>query len=189
MTWLRSMMFLCSLSLRRSRKRYFSRSSSGVVSFSDMTGIGSGSAIDCTTISAASSSTCAGGEPGFTVAASRATTLPLTVITLSLRTASAVLKTGLETSTTHLGHAIVVAQVDEQQVAVVALALDPARQAGLLADMLGPQLAARMGSVDGRHHGFSGLVTGRQKARIDRPSQANWAFRLRQLCRGRPGPL
>jgi hypothetical protein len=36
----------------------------------------------------------------FTVDASRATTLPLTVITLSLRTASAVLNTGLETSTT-----------------------------------------------------------------------------------------
>jgi len=35
---------------------------------------------------------------------------------------------------------------------VVALALDPARQASLLADMLGPQLAARMGSVDRRRH-------------------------------------
>jgi hypothetical protein len=45
-----------------------------------------------------------------------------------------------------------IAQVDKQQVAVVALALDPARQAGLLADMLGPQLAARMGSVDRRHY-------------------------------------
>ncbi len=52
----------------------------------------------------------------------------------------------------HLGHAIMIAQVDKQQVAVVALALDPARQAGLLADMLGPQLAARMGSVDRRHY-------------------------------------
>jgi len=47
----------------------------------------------------------------------------------------------------HLGHAIMVAQVDEQQIAVVALALDPAGQADLLADMLRPQLAARMGSV------------------------------------------
>ena len=43
----------------------------------------------------------AGGSLGFTVAASRATTLPVTVITLSLRSASAALKTGLETSTTH----------------------------------------------------------------------------------------
>ena len=100
MTWLRSMMFLCSLSLRRSRKRYFSRSSSGVVSCSAKTGIGRVSAIDCTTISAASSSTAPVASLGFTVAASRATTLPVTVITLSLRTASAVLKTGLETSTT-----------------------------------------------------------------------------------------
>ncbi len=100
MTWLRSTMFLCSLSLRRSRKRYFSRSSSGVVSFSTCTGIGRVSAIDWTTISAASSSTWPVASRVFTVAASRATTLPLTVITLSARTNSAILKTGLETSTT-----------------------------------------------------------------------------------------
>ena len=48
----------------------------------------------------------------------------------------------------HLGHAVVIAQVDEQQIAVVALALDPARQAGFLADILRPERAARMGSVD-----------------------------------------
>ena len=40
-----------------------------------------------------------------------------------------------------------IAQVDEQQIPVVALAVDPARQPDLLADMLGPQLAAGMGSV------------------------------------------
>src|SRR5581483_6081944 len=50
-----------------------------------------------------------------------------------------------------LGDAVMVAQVDEQQIAMIALALDPARQAGLLADMFRPQLAARMGSVDRRH--------------------------------------
>jgi len=48
----------------------------------------------------------------------------------------------------HLGHAIVIAQVDEQQVAVVALALDPAGQTGLLAHVTGSQLATRMGSVN-----------------------------------------
>jgi hypothetical protein len=51
----------------------------------------------------------------------------------------------------------VIAQVDEQQVAVVALALDPAGKAGLLADILGPQLAARMGSINGGHLDFPGL--------------------------------
>ncbi len=62
--------------------------------------MGSGSAIDCTTMSWASSSTVPVASRGFTVEASRATTLPLTVTTLSLRTDSAVLKTGLETSIT-----------------------------------------------------------------------------------------
>ena len=42
-----------------------------------------------------------------------------------------------------------IAQVDEQQVAVVALAMHPARQPGRLADMCGAQLAAGMGAVDG----------------------------------------
>ena len=75
-----------------------------------------------------------------------------------------------------LGHAIVVAQIDEQQIAMVALALDPARQAGLLADMLGAQLAARMGSVDVRHHIFR--FDGPAKGTDCAGKSSNWAFPL-----------
>ena len=112
------------------------------------------------------------------MALSRATTLPVTVITLSFRTASAVCENRAGDVDHDLGHAVVVAQVDEQQIAVVALALDPARQTGLLADMLGPQLAARMGSVNGGHHGFSGL-NGPAKG-TDCPAKSrDWALSVR----------
>src|SRR5262249_21501244 len=57
----------------------------------------------------------------------------------------------------HLGHAIVIAQVDEKEVPVITLALDPARQLRLLADMLRPPLAAGMGSVSRRPHAFPGF--------------------------------
>ena len=40
-----------------------------------------------------------------------------------------------------------VAQIDEQQPAMVALAVHPARQAHSLADMLGAKLAAMMGAI------------------------------------------
>ena len=56
--------------------------------------------MDCTIRSAASSSTAPVDSLALTVEASRATTLPDTVITLSVRTDSAALKTGLDTSTT-----------------------------------------------------------------------------------------
>jgi hypothetical protein len=112
-----------------------------------------------------------------TVALSRATTLPETVITLSLRHRLGRLEHRARDVDHHLGHAVVVAQVDEQQVPVVALALHPARQAGLLADLRGPQLAAGMGSVNGGHR-ISGLERARQKARIVAPSQEIGAFRL-----------
>ena len=46
-----------------------------------------------------------------------------------------------------LRHAVMVAQVDEQQAAVVALAVHPARQAGRLASVAGAERAAGVGAV------------------------------------------
>ncbi len=74
-------------------KRYFRRMSSGNFS-SPATCIGSTSAADCTTSSAARSSISPVGSLGFTVPASRITTWPVTVITLSGRTESAASKAG-----------------------------------------------------------------------------------------------
>ena len=72
-------------------KRYFRRISSGYFS-SPATCIGSTSAADCTTTSAARSSTSPVGSFGFTVPGSRSTTVPVTVITLSGRSRSTVSK-------------------------------------------------------------------------------------------------
>ena len=47
----------------------------------------------------------------------------------------------------HLGDAVVVAQVDEQDAAVIADAMHPARQADLVARVLGSQLAASMRAI------------------------------------------
>ena len=61
-----------------------------------------------------------------------------------------------------LGQAEVVAQVDEQQLAVVALAVHPARQAHGLPDVQGAQLAAVVGAI-GMHWPLASLVArGRQ---------------------------
>ena len=59
----------------------------------------------------------------------RAITLPATVMTLSSFTDSAALNASEFGVKTHLRHAVVIAKVDEQQVAVVALAMHPAGQA------------------------------------------------------------
>ncbi len=63
-----------------------------------------------------------------------------------------------------LGQAIVVAQVDEHQPAVVALAMDPARQPDILARVRRPEGAAGMGTV-GMH--------GRQSSRKSRRGRAH----------------
>ena len=81
-------------------KRYFRRMSSGKRS-SPATCIGRTSAADCTTRSAARSSISPVGRRGFTVPASRGTTWPVTVITLSGRTASAAAKAGEPAGNTH----------------------------------------------------------------------------------------
>ena len=58
-----------------------------------------------------------------------------------------------------LGDAVVVAEIDEEQMAVVALAVDPAREARRSADMLATQFTAGMGSV-GMHARSSRLAVG-----------------------------
>ena len=55
-----------------------------------------------------------------------------------------------------LGDAVMVAQVDEQHAAMVALAMDPARQADGLADIGGSQGAAGMGAIG--MHGKNSLL-------------------------------
>jgi hypothetical protein len=55
-----------------------------------------------------------------------------------------------------LGQAVVVAQVDEDQAAVVALAVDPARQAHIGAGVGGAQGAAVVGAI-GVHGGHESL--------------------------------
>jgi hypothetical protein len=47
----------------------------------------------------------------------------------------------------HLRQAVAVAQVDKDQRAVVTPAVNPAGQQCLLAGVLGPQLAARVGAI------------------------------------------
>ncbi len=66
-----------------------------------LTWSGSGSAVDCTISSATDSSISPVGSFGLTAAGARGTTLPPTVITLSRRSGSATLKSGLELSSTH----------------------------------------------------------------------------------------
>jgi hypothetical protein len=53
-----------------------------------------------------------------------------------------------------LGDAVMVAQIDEQQAAMIALAMHPARQADVLADGGGRQAGAGVGTV-GVHDGLS----------------------------------
>ena len=53
-----------------------------------------------------------------------------------------------------LGDAVVIAQIDEQQLAVVPLAVHPAGQPHALPDVRGVQLAAGVGAI-GVHEGLS----------------------------------
>jgi hypothetical protein len=92
----------------------------------------------------------------------------------------------------HLGDAIMVAQVDEQQIAVIALALHPARKPGRLADMVRPQLAAGMGSVDGRHHVLPGFCWAGKRHGLCRQVKQTGHFGARDdsgLCRRPSRPL
>jgi hypothetical protein len=53
--------------------------------------------------------------------------------------------------------AVMVAKVDKQQVAVIALAMDPSRQANCLTNVRGAELATIMGAI-GVHDGVGSLT-------------------------------
>ena len=53
-----------------------------------------------------------------------------------------------------------VAQIDEQEIAVVALAVDPAGNADVRADILHPKLAAVMGPIGVHRWSLKSAVTG-----------------------------
>ena len=81
------------------------------------------------------------------VSALRATTSPSILTTLSARSFSSISKPGVDGLRDQLGQAVVVAQVDEQQAAVVALAVDPPRQAHISAHVRVPEGAAGVGAI------------------------------------------
>jgi hypothetical protein len=87
----------------------------------------------------------AGGQVGVHRPPSlRAFTLPSMVTTLQPQ-ASSTLKRRAVTVGDDLGHAIMIAQVDEHDAAMVALAVDPARKADGLADITGRAARRRCG--------------------------------------------
>ena len=87
------------------------------------------------------------GRSVFTVSGVRATTLPVSVSTHSGARLVGFGEGGLVRLDHALGDAVMVAQVDEQQPAMVAPAIDPAGQPHRLADMLLAQLAAGVGAI------------------------------------------
>ena len=84
---------------------------------------------------------------GLTVSAERAVTRPVTVTTLSRRSPSAVGEQRRGGVDHALREPVMVAQIDEQQMAVVALAVDPARQPGRVSGIGKAQLPAGMAPI------------------------------------------
>jgi hypothetical protein len=70
-----------------------------------------------------------------------------------------------------------VAQIDEQEIAVVALAVDPAGKADGLADMVAAQLAARVGTIGVHESGFPEAISG-GKAHGAAPLVNPWGLAL-----------
>ena len=86
-------------------------------------------------------------------------------MTHSPRTVSAGLKAGESGIGDDLGHAVVVAQVDEQQAAMVAHAVHPARQADGLADVGLAQVRAGVAAVAMHGHVLVRALVGAGNAR------------------------
>ena len=102
---------------------------------------------DSTSISVAKTSTRPVGKLGVVGACRARRTLPSTRITHSERSVSAVLKAGLIRIGHDLRHAVMVAQVDEQQAAMVANPMAPAGQTDGLPDVGVAQRAASVGAI------------------------------------------
>ena len=94
-----------------------------------------------------SSSTSPVGRFGLTVSAERSTTRPVNGTTLSSRSRVDRGEQRRRRVDHALGDAVMVAQIDEQQLAVVALAVHPARQPGRAAGVGGAERAAGMGAI------------------------------------------
>ena len=114
------------------------------------------------------------GEVGIHRLGARATTAPLTVTTDSTRSRSSSLERRASVSRDDLGYSVMIAQVDEQHCAVVALTVDPARQADRLANVGGAQLGATMGAI-GVHAGF-GARLGHYAVEIARRASMGRSF-------------
>ncbi len=76
-----------------------------------------------------------------------------------------------------LRDAVMIAQVDEQQTAVIALGMHPAREAGGLPGIGGAQRATGMGAI-GVHRGLSRLIEGRQTS----PSPSGKSSQHNAVC-------
>ena len=102
--------------------------------------------LPCIAASSMRISTSPVGRSLFTVSGERATTLPVNVTTHSERALSARERRRIRLDHA-LGDAIMVAQVDEHQPAMVAPAVDPAGQPDGLSDIVLAKLAASMGAI------------------------------------------
>ena len=87
------------------------------------------------------------GSAGLMFSSVRAITLPDTVITLSSFDGFGGLERVRVGREHALRHAVVIAQIDEQQIAVVALAMHPAGNPDLLSDVLGAELVVLVRAV------------------------------------------
>ncbi len=121
-------------------------------------GTGSSGAFDSTSISRANTSISPVGRRSFTSSASRCFTSPSMRITHSERTVSADLEGWRIGVDHHLGDAVMVAQVDEEEAAVVAHAVHPAGQAHGRAGISGAKGGAGVGTIAVHDGAFPGTV-------------------------------
>ena len=178
MTRERSMILACTRSRRRSRKRYPSRMSSGY-SASLLTGNGSGSAADSTSCASMTSSTSPVGKAGLIVSGRRFDDL------------AGDRHDAFEPQPVHLREkrrrdvddalrdAVMVAQIDEQQLAVIALPVHPAGKPSRAPASIEAEGAASVGSIgvhqtgpahsgEGAEHGTDSRLLSRSPGRTKR---------------------
>ena len=134
-----------------------------------LTGNGSGSAADSNSKASMTSSTSPVARFGLTVSAERSTIRPVNDTTLSSRSPSTCGEQRRRDVDHALRDAVMVAQIDEQQLAVVALAVHPARQPGRGAGIRQAERAAGMGAI-GVHQTGSGAGLGRRGTRHGSPA-------------------
>ena len=177
MIFVRATMFLCSVSRRRSRKRYFRRMSSGY-SGSPNTGSGNSLAADRISISRAKTSISPVGRFGLTVSAMRALTSPSTRIDPFAAHGLGDLEGRRIRIGDDLRQAVVVAQVDEQQAAMVADTMNPAGKADARPDIGFLEVGRRYGCGSGAWSLIQSGALGRCRRAKARPE-----IRAKSACR------